>query len=454
MSSILSHFVRVGLLLAVVFTVLAHGAVESWSVAVFQLCILLLTVAWGINVLVSRNLSLRLPITFWPIFAYLLYGVIQCIRYETSDGQTFSLSLDVGATRGTVLLFFFLCTAYVISANHFTSERNLIFLINFLSVFGVILSILSIIQYLTKESVFFLTDPGLALSPWLSGPFVNHNHFAGFVELIIPLPLALVLFDLAGRARGIYIFASSVMAIAAILTASRGGIISIASSLSAMAVFTYLAFRRKPTEKSRDSSADGSRTRPSPLRNLLYIAVLLIGVVLGTLWIGIDPVVERLPSGALASSEESSESFETSRGWVWANSWKVFKAHPIAGVGMGAFETAFPHFSSGYPASPTGQTMVWERTHNDYLQVLTDTGLIGGVITAWFLVTLLYTASRGLRCSSRINVAFALGGCAAIFSLLVHSFFDFNLQLPSTSLLFLILAGAVDDGSLTNDKAA
>jgi hypothetical protein len=52
---------------------------------------------------------------------------------------------------------------------------------------------------------------------------------------------------------------------------------------------------------------------------------------------------------------------------------------------------------------------------------------------------ILFLVGRSLRSREPFHAGLAIGCGGAIFSMLVHSAFDFNLQIPSTSLLFLVL---------------
>ena len=60
------------------------------------------------------------------------------------------------------------------------------------------------------------------------GPFVNHNHFAGYLEMIAPIPVALILRRaIRGELAVLYGFAAAMMALAIIMSLSRGGMISL-----------------------------------------------------------------------------------------------------------------------------------------------------------------------------------------------------------------------------------
>src|SRR4030095_9092399 len=81
--------------------------------------------------------------------------------------------------------------------------------------------------------------------------------------------------------------------------------------------------------------------------------------------------------------------------------------------------------------------------HNDYLQVLSDGGVVGGAIALWFLAVMARGMAQAARASNAFMRALGVGSAAGIFALLVHSIFDFNLQIPSNALLFLVLSAIV-----------
>jgi hypothetical protein len=71
------------------------------------------------------------------------------------------------------------------------------------------------------------------------------------------------------------------------------------------------------------------------------------------------------------------------------------------------------------------------------LQVLTDAGIIGGLLALWFVLLVAWAVRRGMQAQEPSLRAVALACGAGLFGLLVHSLFDFNLQLPSHALLFV-----------------
>lgn len=119
----------------------------------------------------------------------------------------------------------------------------------------------------------------------------------------------------------------------------------------------------------------------------------------------------------------------------------MFLAHPILGVGLGAFETVYPIYGRG-----DGSFLI-QFAHNDYLQVLSDAGIVGGAIAVWFIVVLARAVSQLTKVADPSLRALGVGSAAGIFALLIHSLFDFNLQIPSNALLFLVLCGIVSNVS-------
>jgi O-antigen ligase len=84
-----------------------------------------------------------------------------------------------------------------------------------------------------------------------------------------------------------------------------------------------------------------------------------------------------------------------------------------------------------------------DHAHNDYLELLADTGLMGGLCGLGFIALLLWQGLKRLE-SAKWGSARAIrgGSLAACAGLLIHSLVDFNLHIPSNALLFLLLAGA------------
>jgi O-antigen ligase len=101
---------------------------------------------------------------------------------------------------------------------------------------------------------------------------------------------------------------------------------------------------------------------------------------------------------------------------------------------VGTFPTVYPQFRSFYT-----NTFV-NAAHNDYLQLLTETGVVGFALAIWFVVSAIRPALSKIRnWQSDVNGTVSLAALLGICGILVHSFVDFNLQIPANAMFFYIL---------------
>jgi O-antigen ligase len=419
-----------GLIIAVAFTSLAHGAVEPWSLFIFECLLLALVALWAVKAIKEKQLHLEIPDLALPLAALALVGMVQSFAIADHTGRLMSLSKDVGATRATVIALIFLIIGSLIAANFWASRARLHQLANFLTMFGLAMAVFALVQHFAWNGKFYWIRPTEAPSPF--GPFANHNHFAGLMELLIPIPLGLLLTRaVRGEMRWLYGFAALMMSLAVLASLSRGGMVSLAASMGFLLLLSLRARRYR----------DERRAAPARLAvigaRIAITLTMVIVVVAGVFWIGADPIIERVTSGQQATGDAHAESFFNSRGWVWRDTLTMIRANPLTGVGLGAYGTAF----SLYTASDGSLSV--PQAHNDFLQIVADCGIIGGLLALWFIVLLGRAIAYGVKARDPLMAGMSLGCGASVFAILVHSIFDFNLQVPSNGLLFLLLAAVV-----------
>ena len=123
---------------------------------------------------------------------------------------------------------------------------------------------------------------------------------------------------------------------------------------------------------------------------------------------------------------------------VWWESLGLMRRFPIAGSGLGTFESAFPLVQ---PASLEG--MRWAKAHNDFLELMVTGGLVGFAIAVGGTVLLLLVLTRKLRAAfrteDRLALAVALGSLAAVAT---HEAFDFGLSLPANAFILITIVAA------------
>jgi O-antigen ligase len=437
MGARLGKVITVGLAVAVMFTALAYGAVEPWSVTLFELLVAALVLVWALKMWADREVTITLPPIAFPMMALLAVGAVQSISIAGSNGVRRSLSFDVDATRSAMVVLAALFIFFVIAATVLDKPSKLAGFTNFLIIFGLAVAIFGLIQHFTWNGRYYWIrqDSG---NPSPFGPFANHNHFAGYMEMLAPIPVGLIMTRaVRGEIRLFYGFAAAVMGIALLASLSRAGMLSLVAGLA----FTVFARARAHVSGLKtDDASPGHKSRHlhnrKPLlravRTFAPLAVLLAAITLGVFWVGADPVINRIQTTSAPANP--SQSFSSTRGWIWRDSVLMIKANPILGVGLGAFGAVFPIYSR------SDGTYYVAQSHNDYLQIVADCGVVGAVIALWFLAGLFRVTSRGLKSSDPTLSGLAIGVGGGLTAILVHSLFDFNLQIPSNALLFLVLS--------------
>ena len=195
------------------------------------------------------------------------------------------------------------------------------------------------------------------------------------------------------------------------LSGSRGGMIAIIVELMA---FGIVLFRQK--KNIRIAIGIGA------------FAVVLIGMLT---WLGGKDLTTRVSSIGTEAKTEISGGMRLS---IDRDALQMFRHRPVMGWGLGTFPVVYPQFRSFYT------NFFVNEAHNDYLQLLDEMGLLGFGVMVWFLVVLYRRALSKIgnwmsSVSSAVTLACALG----FTGILVHSFFDFNLQIPANAALFYVL---------------
>ncbi len=385
-----------GILVLQMFGVLAFGAVEYWSMAVLRMGALVLFAVWVASVLKGGSLRLRRNPLFFPMAAFIgLAGV----QYLTKQSAYLPATREALLTLLTDFLMFFVLVNTVDSPEQ---KRAFVFV---LMAFGAAVAVLALAQYFSEAHKFYWWRETTSS---FYGPYVNHNHFAGFMEMLALLPLALVLGRAVRRDKAFVMLSlTAMMFISIVFSRSRGGLASFGAEVLLLGFL--FAVRGQ-------------------LRHAVTVAIA--GVLLAALAAGVGMTVlrERFSTAARRTGVQT-------RTGVWRESLPAIRDHFWMGTGLGTFWVVYPR----YRQAPS--EMRWNELHNDYLQVFFETGLPGFLITMWFLWRLAAWLIPRLWNDRDPEFGVILGASLGIFGLLCHSMVDFNLQLPANGLLFLVLCG-------------
>jgi len=421
MSRSLDKLIAIGLLMALVFTTLAHGAVEPWSIAVFELILIALVALWGIKATVDRRLQMAIPAGAAPLAVMLLFGIAQSVAFTGTAGDRVALSMDVESTRHVVTVALFLTIAFIIASNFLVSRERFFLVANVLTVFGAALAVFAMLPYVSWSGrvFWFRTD-------MIAGPFVNRDHFAGYMTMLTPIPLAFML-KFAPQGWLAYGFAAALMGTAAVVSGSRSGLIA----LMVVMIWMALVNRRRSSERK----ADRSPARRFHSWNFGPITVIVIAIAAGVFWIGATPVIQHFAEAFELLLHTGTP--DEGRAAIWRGAINIIRDHPVLGAGLGAFNTIHPT----YGARMGFLDVI--HAHNDYLQMIAEGGLIAGIIMVWFLVTVLIVIHRGLRSRDPLLSGASLACGAGILAIVVQSFSQNDLQIPAIAMMFLVLVGVV-----------
>jgi len=394
------RFVRVGICALLAFGVLAFGAVEEWAQAVLQAGAAILLLVWALRIYRRKSEQLVIPPEFLPLCAFALVVLAQWVFRLTASRYYTRSDLQLLALYTIVV--FLMSQAY----SRTSHWRGFVW---FLMTLGFFVSIFAILQHLTfNGKLYWFRTMRFGGIPY--GPYVNRNHFAGFAELVIPVALVpLVL----GKVRRERLFLVGLFAlvplVALLLSASRGGIISF---IVQMVVLSLLLLVRKI--RGRSVIVGGT---------VVLVAVMMVS------WIGVQQVLQRF------SQIQSLDVTAGKRTAMRQDTWRLFLAHPVIGTGLGTFEMVFPPYDSLYDGK------VVNHAHNDYLEALAETGVLGGICCALFLGVLLLNSMKGLEgLGTSFGASLNLSGLIGCVGILVHSLVDFNLHIPANALLFFVSA--------------
>ena len=262
------------------------------------------------------------------------------------------------------------------------------------------------------------------------GTFVNPDHFAFYVGLILPLVFAWGWWAAfrARRAGGLDTLAVAVLPpllcwsalfVGLALSGSRGGLMAAVVAVCTQGVICARASRRAP--------------------------MALAGAVFGGIGIASVLLISREQGLGRLLETSAYEVRWNARFEVWAAAFELWRDFPWLGTGLGSFRDAFPW---GQPPELVG---VWWHAHNDWLEILLTAGVLGAVLVVFGVVTLLLrlikVLLKGRRSEDR---AAAIGALGAVTAASLHSIFDFGLTMPANAFTLAVICGAAATASLSD----
>ena len=390
-----------GLLGLLLFGPLAFGAVEPWSIFVLQAGAACLFVLWTIRQVMSSEMVIAGNALFPPLLAFAGLVLVQIVGKITAYRY---------ATFSQALLYcaYGLIAFLVVQCLRRTRQIKILTIV--LSAYGSLLALFALFQSIVPNGKIYWLRP-LHSGGWIYGPYVNHNHYAGLMEMLMPIPLVFAFTHYArGQRKILAAVAAVIMASTIFLSGSRGGMLAFGVQISILAA---VLVRRTATKQKA-----------------LALGCFLVAVIGLLAWLGGGELTKRMASIDTETRTELSGGIRLN---ITHDSLRMFAHRPILGWGLGVFEDVYPQFRSFYTNS------LVDEAHNDYAQFLVEMGALGFGVMLWYVVVLYRKAAKKLHnWTHDTNGAVALATMLGCTGILVHSFVDFNLQIPANALLFYV----------------
>ncbi len=383
MSERLQRWSAYSLVTLMAMAVLVMFIMRPWiNPSIFQMGLFLLGMGWAIA-MVIRPFRLRYSFPMLPLACAIAWGLFQLAANGIASRAD---------TRRAVLTWAGNLVAFSLSRQVCESKPIRLAFLNALLSFAFILSLIALLQFFSADTRIFWLFPSDG-APAL-GPFVNHDQYAAFLEMLLPLALVRAL---RGKTRAIYsAIAAAAMYASVIAGASRaGGVIATAEMV---AVPILLARRgRMPAPRPRFAAAP-----------VLLLALVFTAVVGWT---------------SLWHRFQDRDPFQGRRAML-SGAVQMIAAKPWTGFGLGTFPTAYPAYG------PVDFGSVVNHAHNDWAEWMAD----GGIPFALLLLSILvWSVPRAWQSVWGI-------GLLAVY---LHSLVDFPLQKPVLELWLFGLLGAL-----------
>jgi len=448
-----ADIIEYGILGLIVFSPLPAASVYEWSILVIQLVVLIILGAYIImkeKPQITSSLALVIKWLKYIYFAFFIFTMIQLLplpkllvkilspgaynyqklyTVDFSRLRFMSLSVIPSQTlqKGLELLSYFLLGFLVLMtvSKRYQILRIWIVLISV----GVFEAFYGLFELYNKNPRILFYRKIYNLDS-VTGTFVNRNHLSGYLEMIIPLAIGLLiarrdifsqsslslrerLLRLQERGFGknlIIFFAVIVMAIAIIFSKSRSGLFVLLLTFILFFGLVTIYFEIYPLHKKW-------------IKNSLKIVFLMIIII--SFYFGISATLERFSLDSLLHEE---------RPTYWAHSLKIISDYPLMGTGLGTFGALAPVLER----ESVPRAIV--HAHNDYLEYLSELGSIGFLLLFGGIFLMVVSSFVTWRKRRHPEVkGLALGGIISLICILTHSITDFNLHIPANMVLFSVV---------------
>ena len=258
------------------------------------------------------------------------------------------------------------------------------------------------------------------------GPFVDRNQLATWLVLAISLVAGYLAMHVrahmtARLRRGSH---------ATLLALSDGGALAMLGCLAAMLLTLAATLSRSGfvalVAAAVVGASLGRRDRTRGLWVGMAAAAALLAVAA---WLNLQGLVERVMSTFAPADPDA-----VSRLTIWRDTLRIVRAFPFVGTGQGTFADAM------FVYQQTARQVLFNHAHDEYLQLLTEGGVVMLLLVVLGLVLLARTVRQRLAGDESSHRFVRIGAAAGLAAVAVQSIWETGLRAPANLLLAALLA--------------
>ncbi len=266
---------------------------------------------------------------------------------------------------------------------------------------------------------------GAGATAFARGSYENRNHFAGLLELVLPIAIMYALAQIHRKRNRFEAPAGPAVKCSALLALATLLLVAIIHSLSRMGFLAALGGMFTAGSLALGRGLGGAK-------RWIPVSAVGLAVVLAFIFLPIDPLIARFAHFA-ATEEISSDT----RAQIWRETLWMIRDFPAFGCGLGSYEWCFQRYKAVAPMNTV------DYAHNDYLQVMAEMGIPGFAIGLAFVALILARAMGAAEGEGSVDERYlALGCTGSLMALVLHSLVDFNLYIPPNAMAVAWVMGA------------
>lgn len=445
------------LLIIVFFLPWPHGGEIVWQYLIFSACIFSLAAIYFIKQVnntdnqFSALENIKSPLIL--LATWLLFQVLQIIplpitlsqikflgvtTQNISTTQWQAISIASNLTLIELIKHTSFITIFILTLLLLNTKERLIKLTKIIFISSAIIALYSLVNHYTKGAIDIISS----IPPWTvtwekvtHGTFSYHNHYASFLTLTIPLGYGLIyaniknsksknigqnylgkILDLFMSINGLYLLSLLVMIIALFKTVSRGG--NTIFVISITITFLCVMFQKYKSKKEQ-------------IKKIVLWVISMVIISIIAIFTGV--------TDSLTNKIESQGYNPHGRDLMHQTALAIIQERPIVGTGAGTY----PVLQQIYRSPKHGASELTKRAYSDYLELLSNQGVIGFSLLGTAILLLYIRLLKGLNKNRRNDTSSLYGLKVASFcsvtAILLHSFADFNFHLPANAVYFYMV---------------